>query len=70
MGFMLLLFWFCLFPVLSSSFFSSFFLGGGGGGVGNGQDSLPVNPFTAPACKTSGLKDARTSLQTVYFPVV
>ena len=25
------------------------------------------NPFTAPACKISGLKDARTRLQTVYF---
>ena len=34
--------------------------------------SLPVclNPFTAPACKISRLKDARTRLQTVYFPVL
>jgi len=33
-----------------------------------------VNPFAAPACKTSGLKDAwtclRKLLQTVYFPVL
>ena len=29
-----------------------------------------INPFTAPACKISGLKDARTHLQTVYFPVL
>ena len=28
-----------------------------------------INPFTAPACKISGLTDARTCLQTVYFPV-
>ena len=28
------------------------------------------NPFSAPACKMSGLKDARTRLQTVYFPVL
>ena len=28
-----------------------------------------INPFTAPACKMSGLKDARTRLRTVYFPV-
>ena len=26
-----------------------------------------INPFTAPACKISGLKDARTRLQTVDF---
>ena len=26
-----------------------------------------INPFTAPACKIFGLKDARTRLQTVYF---
>ena len=26
---------------------------------------LAVNPFTAPACKISGLEDARTPLQTV-----
>ena len=30
--------------------------------------SLTVNPITAPACKISGLKDARTRLQTVYIP--
>ena len=30
---------------------------------------LDVNPFTAPACNISGLKDARTHLQTVYFLV-
>ena len=28
-----------------------------------------INPFTATACKVSGLKDARKRLQTVYFPV-
>ena len=28
-----------------------------------------INLFTAPACKISGLKDARIHLQTVYFPV-
>ena len=28
------------------------------------------NPFTAPACKLSGLKDARARLQTVHFPVL
>ena len=28
------------------------------------------NPFTAPVCPISGLKDARTPLQTVYFPVL
>ena len=27
------------------------------------------NPFTAPACQIAGLKNARTHLQTVYFPV-
>jgi len=27
-----------------------------------------LNPLTAPACKMSGLNDARTRLQTVYFP--
>ena len=26
-----------------------------------------VNPFTAPACTISGLKDSRTHLQTVIF---
>ena len=29
-----------------------------------------INPLTAPACQISGLKDARTRLQTVYFPVL
>ena len=29
-----------------------------------------INPFIAPACKISGLKDARTRLQTVHFPVL
>ena len=29
-----------------------------------------INPFTAPACKISGLKDAQTCLQTVYFLVL
>ena len=28
-----------------------------------------LNPFTAPACKMSGLKTVHTSLQMVYFPV-
>ena len=27
-----------------------------------------INPFIAQACKIPGLKDARTRLQTVYFP--
>ena len=29
-----------------------------------------INPFTAPACKLSGLKDAQMHMQTVYFPVL
>ena len=29
-----------------------------------------INPFTVPACTISGLKEARTRLQTVYFPVL
>ena len=29
-----------------------------------------TNPFTTPACKISGLKDARTRLETVYFQVL
>ena len=29
-----------------------------------------INPLTAAACKLSGLKDARTHLQTVYFLVL
>ena len=28
------------------------------------------NPFTAPVCTIFGLKDARTCLKTVYFPVL
>ena len=28
-----------------------------------------INPFIAPAVKISRLKDARTRLQTVYFPI-
>ena len=31
---------------------------------------VPINPFSAPACKISGLKDASTRLQMVYFPVL
>ena len=31
---------------------------------------ITFNPFTAPACKISRLKDAQTRLQTVYFPVL
>ena len=27
-----------------------------------------INPFTAPACEISGLKDTQTRLQAVYFP--
>ena len=29
-----------------------------------------INHFTAPACTVSGLNDARTRLQTVYFPIL
>ena len=29
-----------------------------------------LNPFTAAACKIYGPKDARSHLQTVYFPVL
>ena len=29
-----------------------------------------INPLATPACKISGLKEARVSLQTVYFPVL
>ena len=29
-----------------------------------------IDRFTTPACKTSGLKDARRRLRTVYFPVL
>ena len=28
-----------------------------------------TNPFNAPVCKISGLKDVRTRLHTVHFPV-
>ena len=31
---------------------------------------VAINPLTAPACKISGLKDAQTRLQIVYFPVL
>ena len=31
---------------------------------------MDINPLAAPACKISGLNDARTRLQTVYFPVL
>ena len=31
---------------------------------------LYFNPFTAPACKTPGLKDGWTRLQAVYFPAL
>ena len=34
----------------------------------SGRSLININPFTAPACKTSGLKDAWTRLDTVYFP--
>ena len=33
------------------------------------KEKYALNPFTAPACKMSGLKDARTRLQTVDLPV-
>ena len=33
------------------------------------QSSHAFNPFTAPACKISGLKNARTRLQIVFVPV-
>ena len=29
-----------------------------------------LNRFSAPACKISGVNEARTRLQTVYFPVL
>ena len=29
-----------------------------------------INPFTGAACKICGLKDARTRLETVYFPIL
>ena len=31
------------------------------------KEEKSLNPFTAPACKISGLKDSRTHLQTAYF---
>ena len=34
------------------------------------QSTPGFNLFTALACKISGLKDARTRQQTVYFPVL
>ena len=38
----------------------------------NGTDfrNLDINPFTVSTCKVSGQKEARTCLQTVYFPVL
>ena len=30
----------------------------------------PFNPFTAPACKISGLENAHMHLQTAYIPVL
>ena len=33
----------------------------------NTRFHVSINPFTAPACKMFGLKDARTRQQTVYF---
>ena len=33
------------------------------------EGCFEFNPFTAPACKNSGLKDAWTRLQTVYLSV-
>ena len=34
------------------------------------ENAKKETPFTAPACKISGLKDARMRLQTVYFPAL
>ena len=34
------------------------------------ENNHRLNPFTAPTCKVSGLKDARTRPQAVYFPVL
>ena len=36
----------------------------------SGKKWIVFNPFTAPACTVSGLKDGRMHLQTVYFPVI
>ena len=37
-------------------------------GVDMELDWTTLNPFTAPTCKISRLKDAQTRLETVYFP--
>ena len=34
------------------------------------QTQRTINPVTAPASKVSGLKDAGTCLQRVYFPLL
>ena len=49
--------------------FPSGFLSTGAAQRGGGSPVLPreFNPFAAPAYTISGLKDARTHLQTVYF---
>ena len=39
-------------------------------GVSHVLTGTSLNPLAAPACKISGLNDARTRLQTVYFPVL
>ena len=51
--------------------FPSGFLSTGAAQRGGGTPVLPreFNPFAAPAYTISGLKDARTRLQRVYFPV-
>ena len=38
-------------------------------GHGTREDSTWINPFSAPACSISGMKDALTRLKTVYFSV-
>ena len=38
--------------------------------TGSVRTQQSVNPFTAPACKISGLNDAGTGQQTVHFPVL
>ena len=44
--------------------------GGGGGKRAEKSVHPSVNPFTAPACKISRLKNAPTHLQTIYFQVL
>ena len=34
------------------------------------NNNVYINPFTAPVCKISRLKDAWTRLQTMYFPLL